>query len=102
MSEREDKLKQQLHKMGYEVPRNIVKEFSQFLQTESDSSIKEKRNQNSSQKTKKKKKASKKKRSNSTTRTQVSIPADFQQEQDVWISKIQQLQQKANAIDLQL
>lgn len=102
----EERLQQQLHQVGYNVPKNIVQEFSQFLQAESDSSNQNNSSYKSQKSTKKTTETSKKKtikkRKKSTTKTQISIPADFQQEEDIWISKIQQLQQKANAIDLQL
>ena len=103
----EERLQQQLFQAGYNVPKKTVQEFSKFLQTESHSSTqnstydKSTSNQISTTKRSKKKKSLKKKKP-TTTKTQLSIPADFQQEEDIWLKKIQQLQQKANAIDLQL
>lgn len=100
----EERLQQQLHHVGYNVPKNIVQEFSQFLQNESDSSGQNysRKTQTITKKVSHKKKSIKKRKTTTTTKAQLSIPADFQQEEDVWISKMQQLQQKANAIDLQL
>ena len=105
--DQEDRLQQQLHQVGYNVPKNIVQEFSQFLQTESYNSMNNDNKesisfQKQTKKTNKKRKTAKKKKVVSTTRRQLTLPADFQQEEDIWITKIQQLQQKANAIDLQL
>ena len=106
----EEILQDQLHQAGYDVPHDVVQEFSQFLQSESEHSRKNQNKTNpespeTNTKTEKKTKKSKKqtaKKKSPTHQTRASIPVDSEQEESIWISKIQQLQQRAKAIDLQL
>ncbi|OHT12038.1 hypothetical protein TRFO_18227 [Tritrichomonas foetus] len=102
----QEDLKEQLRQAGYgNVPTNIIQEFSQFLQNESENSHIEKVNNNQppiafKRKKPKKRKTTKKKKV--VKSHQMSLPANFEGEEDIWVTKIQQLQHKANAIDLQL
>ena len=101
-----EELQKKLQSIGFDdVPKNIVDEFQVFLKKEDDE-LPNNNNHNASRPSKRRRRGSKRRKTQKSEQDeenhQLSLPYDYEGEDDMWLKKIQILQKKANSLDLKL